>query len=359
MLFLSLSLCKAESFLPDIGEVREADEIVTVGRSLVTSAGVITNVHLVEDQARPGVYMYVGDTVYGPGTAEIISDKCVVIFAIDTWISICNSYKTILAQSTNYSRFLYSSTDSVSSPPSSCGFLSYYTQRFFDTLGSESAVERYITSTFRISDAFYRKADIAGSHAYGIHLLSVNHDSRYFTWSDSVDINVQIELLHSLEPSNTCGVVLFDALDYSMSRVGVASLNGACTNFTNGAIVSCGEKCVSTFTAAQILAHEAGHLFGATHTNLYPAERKCGTDIMDAWVAPDLEDFKICSIETFNDFFSSFQWCLTNYDRPTSKSLNIPLIVGCVCGGVGVILLLFCYLYYFPLTTISKNKQVV
>jgi hypothetical protein len=195
-----------------------------------------------------------------------------------------------------------------------------YTPELYAALGfSESNVARYIDEVFLIADTFYKHSLEPHNNVNGIHYMDIVHASRHFVWSTSNIIEDQLDQLNSKHISDTCGVVVFDARDYHPA-VGVATVGGACINGSNGAVVSCGAGCVSSFFAAQILAHETGHLQGAGHTS-------CAGDIMMPVIHPTLISFSSCTIPIIISFYEQNTFCLLDHARPVSDQFPVFVII--------------------------------
>lgn len=340
--------CTAESIVPGDADQEDALVMRAAGRSItaivstIRSDGqdgkevthhknVVTNIRM---QGASG--LYVGDTRYGPATADVISDSCMVIYGKYRWSSMCNAHVRTTAPPRDYASYA-SVNESDSLPRTSCAFHCVYTSRFYSALGSEGNVARYIATVFKLADQFYMKSLPGAYSAFGIHYIDIDHSSRFASWSDDADISTQLTLLNAHSVHGTCGVVLFDAADYTQLTAGVALIGGACTNGSNGAVVSCGAQCANTFFAAQILAHEAGHLFGAYHA----VAPNCGEDIMNPTITQNLRQFGPCTIPTLESFFDDFAWCLTAWTRPRdSSSTDWPLIIGLIhIGGFSLVVL--------------------
>lgn len=357
---MTITCSRAESILSHpttpTGDGNTETRLRAVGRSLVVEVkprdthatfaeyfaeSVVTNIRKYDSSG-----LYVGDTSHGPATADIVSDSCVVIYGRHQWRSICNSQVSVtpsLAHLPNRGH-LYSTVDPATPlPPTSCAFHVMYTRRFLSVLGSESNVARYITTVFKLADLFYQESLPGSNSSYGIHLSIIDHTSQDLPWSDSSNINDQLDAVNANSPNGSCGTALFDAADYAQLRAGVATLNGACVNGSNGVVVSCGAQCANTFFAAQVLAHEAGHLFGAQHVSI----DSCGNDIMSPVVTSNLRYFSGCTTPTLEDFFYEFMWCLTPFTRPKrSSSTDRMLLFGLLGGGIFVALLLAIYAMY-------------
>jgi hypothetical protein len=305
-----------------------AEQLVIVGNTIYTSVGPVWSIRPAAAEHGYSGVKYVGNTAYGPATALIVSDACLMITNSTHAINICNGQKTVFAKIAAAT----SQPASVESNKTSCAFAVYYTQRFKDAMGSQSVLTRYVLSVFEIAASFYKVVSFAGRAGYGIHCQSIDYQSWRLDWSDDVDISVQLDYLNSLAPPGTCDTVVFDALQYSLNRVGVAYVGGACIANSNGMVVSCGANCVNVFTAAQVLAHEAGHTFSAIHTEDYPSNLQCASGIMDATISTSADSFSACSINTMTPFFSSNASCLSAPPLPHTESINIAMIVGIVVG---------------------------
>lgn len=163
-----------------------------------------------------------------------------------------------------------------------CDVSAFVTNRFRQQFSSWSAISDALQTVVQVSSSAYHSVN-----ASGLYLKSVAQWDPALPSTDMSEILAQFtEFINAQNESTTkCANVLFDNAVYDDNHVGVAWLNGAC-NSHNTAVVSH----LGLADTSLILAHEAGHLMTALHTEQYT---QCsGGTIMDADVS-----------------FSAFEFC--------------------------------------------------
>ena len=163
-----------------------------------------------------------------------------------------------------------------------CDVSAFVTNRFRQQFSSWSAISDALQTVVQVSAGAYHHAN-----ASGLYLKSV---AQWDPPSTSTDMSEILEHFTDFigtrnESNDGCANVLFDNVVYDDNHVGIAWLNGACGTH-NTAVVSH----LGLADTSLILAHEAGHLMTALHTEQYT---QCpGGTIMDADVS-----------------FSAFEFC--------------------------------------------------
>lgn len=164
---------------------------------------------------------------------------------------------------------------------SACAINVFVTDNYISAAGSFTYAVELIQASIAAASSVYYSATGVGLGIRDINVWNTGHQSPNI--ADTLN-----SFTSDIAYTDGCVAILFDNYEYNNNYVGIAWMDGACGAHYHGVVST-----LDVAATAMVLAHEVGHLQGASHVEMYPSCASQST-IMAADISHSVMLFSNC-----------------------------------------------------------------